>query len=208
LKLSIQLSHIMFKTKKIDEFGGQTGNDEQSEDVVITEEKIIGDDGVERTIIKKTTTRRTVQTQNVTQGARVTTVKRSVTNSDGQLVTEEFKDFKDLSLGDHKKLPIENRKSRSGSTSSSSSSDDGIKQRIKSFFGGNKEKKDKKEKHTAIKDKSEPSSPTGSAGEPPSHPTDDDKEFAEECLKWHNHYRQKHGVKPLKLSDKVRLLEI
>ncbi|CAG2113938.1 unnamed protein product [Medioppia subpectinata] len=205
----------MFKTRKVDEFGGQTGNDEQSEDVVITEEKIVGDDGVERTIIKKTTTRRSVQTQNVTQGARVTTVKRTVTDSNGRQITHEFKsddfkgldDFKHLGIDNKEALPIENRKSRSGSTSSSSSSDDGIKDRIKSFFGGkskDKSKEKKDEKHSAIKDKSEPSSPTHTSHDTPSsHPTDDDKEFAEECLKWHNYYREKHGVKPLKLSHKL-----
>ena len=31
----------------------------------------------------------------------------------------------------------------------------------------------------------------------------DDNQFAEECLKQHNYYRAKHGVNPLKLSEKV-----
>ena len=34
-------------------------------------------------------------------------------------------------------------------------------------------------------------------------PTDNDKDFAQQCLEWHNHYREKHGAKPLKLSQKV-----
>lgn len=39
--------------------------------------------------------------------------------------------------------------------------------------------------------------------EPPAQPTDDDKQFAEDALKWHNYYRTKHGVNSLKLSAEV-----
>lgn len=189
----------MFKTKKVDEFGGQTGNEEQSEDVVITEEKIIGDDGVERTITKKTTTRRIVQTQHVTQGAKVTTTKRSVFNSDGKELPEEFQKF---SIENEKKKEIKG-KTRSGSSSSSSSEDEGIKQKIKSFLKGSKSSKEQKKEPIAIKGVPQKSNSSHSGDEPSSKPTDDVKEFAEECLKWHNHYREKHGVKPLKLSSKL-----
>ncbi|XP_054156857.1 uncharacterized protein LOC128955233 [Oppia nitens] len=192
----------MFKTKKIDEFGGKTGNEEQSEDVVVTEEKIIGEDGIERTIIKKTTTRRTIQKQNVTQGARMTTVKKTITSSDGKTSTI-VDNFDDLKLDSDHKIAIENRKSRSGSASSSSSSDDGFTEKFKSFFKG--KSKDKHKKSSG--DDNSNSQPTvaikSSTSELHSEPTDDDKEFAEDCLKWHNHYREKHGVKPLKLSKKL-----
>ena len=192
----------MFKTKKLDEFGGQSGNEEQSEDVVVTEEKIVGDDGVERTIIKKTTTRRTVQTQNVTQGARKTTVTKAVYTSDGKMVTEE--EFKKLTLDGDQTKAIEG-KTRSGSTSSSCSSDDGFTAKIRSFLKGkpkDKHKKESKEK-SAIKATADTPTETFVDNRQTSHPTDDDKKFAEDCLKWHNYYREKHGVKPLKLSQKA-----
>jgi uncharacterized protein YkwD len=188
----------MFKTKKVDEFGGQTGNEDQTEEVVITEEKIIGDDGIERIITKKTTTKRIVQTQQVTQGAKVTTTKRTVFTSDGKELPEEFKN---LNIKSETKKQIKG-KNTSGSSSSSSSEDEGIAQKVKSFFKGSKSSKDQKKEHSAIKGVS-PKSPSHSANEPSSKPTDDDKEFAEECLKWHNYYREKHGVKPLKLSSKL-----
>jgi uncharacterized protein YkwD len=132
--------------KKVVKFGGQTGNEDQFEKVVITEEKITGDDGVERIITKKTTTKPIVQKQQVTQGAKVPTAKRTVFTSDGKELPEVFKNF---SIKSETKKQIEDKNT--------------------------------------------------------SQPTDDDKEFAEECLKRHNYYREKHGVKPLKLSSKVSL---
>jgi hypothetical protein len=191
----------MFKTKKVDEFGGHTGNEDQTEEVVITEEKIIGDDGVERTITKKTTTKRIVQSQQVTQGGKVTTTKRTVYTSDGKELPEEFKN---LSVKSEPKKQIKDKNKTGSSSSSSSSEDEGITQKVKSFFTG-KPSKDQKKEHSAIKGASPRPPSSHSAKEPSSKPTDDDKEFAEECLKWHNYYREKHGVKPLKLSSKVRL---
>jgi uncharacterized protein YkwD len=190
----------MFKTKKVDEFEGQTGNEDQSEEVVIYEKKIRGDDGVERIITKMTTTKRIVQTQHITQEAKVTTTKRTFFTSDGKELPEEFKN---LNIKSETKKQIKGEKT-SGSSSSSSSEDEGIVQKVKSFFKGSKSSKDQKKEQSAIKGVS-PKSSSHSANEPSSKPTDDDKEFVEECLKWHNYYRKKHGVKPLKLSSKVNL---
>lgn len=183
----------MFKTRKVDEFGGQTGNEEKSEDVVITEEKIIGDDGVERTVIKKTTTRRTVQTQQVSQGAKVSTVKKTVYTSDGKELPIDFHDK--LSIEHDKKKYTDSSRHRRDS-SSSSSDEEGITQKIKSFLKGSKTSKTSKEP-SAIKDA--PKSKDSSVADD----SKDEKQFEEECLKWHNHYREKHGVKPLKLSAQL-----
>jgi hypothetical protein len=166
----------MFKTPKVDKLGGQTGNEDHSEEVVITEEKIVGDDGVERIITK------------MTKGTKVTTTIRNVFNSDGKELPKEFKNW---NIKSETKKPI-NSKSTFGSSfsssSSSSSKDEGFTPKV-----------------NLASSKSSSSTSSNSANEPSSKPTDDDKEFAEECLKWHNYYREKHGVKPLKLSSKVSL---
>jgi len=232
----------MFKTRKVDEYGGQTGNEENSEDVTVTEERIMGDDGVERIITKKVTTRKTVQSQQVMQGARVTTTKRMVYTSDGKELPAEFKEHLNLEDKDQAKSIKENN------SSSSSEDEEGITSKIKSFLRGGKQKSkdEKKEEHAAIKESGNkddlppplPSSPpptlppnkptspkpniaTGgkdkvksnapkapsqneTTKEPPTRATDDEKQFNQDCLEWHNYYRNKHSVQPLKLSDKVR----
>lgn len=144
----------MFKSRKVDEYGDKTGNEEKTEDVQVTEEKIVGDDGVERTVIKKVTTRRTVQTQQVSQGAKVTTVRKQVFTVNGQEVDQLPDEFKHLALqggGEIKTKQIEGSSStgqKQSTGSASSSSDDETKpsvgSRIKSFLKGDKKKDEKK----------------------------------------------------------------
>ena len=200
----------MFKTRKVDEFGGQTGNEENTEDVTVTEEKIIGDDGVERTVIRKTTTKKTVQSQQITQGARVTTVKRTVFSPDGKVLTQE--EFNDLSIQDKNQNPLKSieakKKSKESSSSSSSSDEEGFSDKIKSFFKGAKPKDKQSKAQSSIKDSQAKDKEKEKIDVKQNKQKDqvhnnDDNQFAEECLKWHNYYRAKHGAKPLKLSEKV-----
>jgi uncharacterized protein YkwD len=95
--------------------------------------------------------------------------------------------------------------SRRQSTSSSSSSEEGKKQgitsKLKKLLTGS-------DKDGASSGKGSSSDGTASVSAPASAstsspPSESDIEFEKEALKWHNIYRERHGVPPLKLNPKL-----